>query len=606
MDANQRFQDRDETIAFNLSFCGELEHYLNDNTTTERSLARIKPRDPGLFRVWRYKTALELKRFPIHLDAIPIDSWATPKDLEDAERAVSGHIGSRLSRFDMARRRYVGGKNMAGAWGAELCYSDGEMYVEPMDPRCIRWADGFLEPHAKRNPWVMTISRMPVAEVKRRKGWKVPADLRGDEMRFTEDGYWNVPQLDSGGYPIVGKADSEPLVTVVKYRCRFENYGRGKETPPRELDPAMYHLACPDCGFKSPPQAESPVQYPPIVPGGCPDCGGTIGLVTKTYEDQGSANSKRLVICAPFSGHEEPFYEGPWEFDYPTFPVLYVEAYVMPHRAGGQSDTQVLKTPVLASDAMVRLGYETMLGSKPKWYTQRGAIENARGAVFGFEPEDGDVMYGTGEVPRPPVLLQGQGVNASMFALYDRLQSVFRSNESTSELALSPSEIKDAKVGTIEQVTETGNVVIDDHGDILYDAESLLLTCLACALRELPSKEQRYQDQKGQWQFAQLGGPTMPRVEIRVGSGRLLDSIDADDLRNYQQLSMMPPNMLEGFSRFAHVRPEVIGQIEKDRAAMPSPVAPGGPPMSGVPPGPMGAGGPPQMLPPEMNPGGMQ
>lgn len=536
----------------------------------------------------------------MHLDAVPIDEWATDEDLQDAERAVSGEITSPLKRFSNTRRRYVGGGYAAGAWAAELCHdSKVGLTVEPMDPRCLRWEDGFLDPHDPRNPWTITIRRMPINQVLARKNWKVPKDLQPDDAHLSSSGTWIWPDPGSRGDR---SESSGRLVTVVIYRCRFEDYGKPKspDAAGKELDPAMYHMACPGegCGWRSPVQAESMQTFPKYVQGGCPQCGGDIGLVTRAYDSTEKKQDKRMVICAPFSGHEEPFYEGPWDFDYPTFPVLYWESYVMPHRAGGQSDTQILKTPVLGSNAMLRLTYETGLRSRPYFFTQRGTLENARGGVFGFDPDaDGDVMYGVGEIPRPPQVIQGTGANASLFAVYDRLQAAFRTNESTSELALTPSEIKDAKVGTVEQVTETGNVVIDDHGQILYDSESLLATCIAAALRELPSRRQRYQNEQGQWQFRNLGGPMMPRVEMRVGAGQLLDTLDIDELEAYMRLSSLPPQLRRGYSRFAHISPEVIGQMEADQAALgPMP----------VPNAPMGAGGSPQMQPPMVNAGGMQ
>ena len=535
------------------------------------------PRDPGLFRVWRYKQALLLKRFPLHLEALPLEQGATAQDLEDAERAVGFLTTSRLKRFDACRRRYVGGSQACAAWAAELTYDpERGLGFRSFDPRGLRWADGFLEPHDEHNPWVMTLSRMPVSSIQQRKGWKVPADLQGDEMRLMENGGWAVPAWmppfsDRGGER--GTRPTVPLVTVAKYYCRFEPTPKpGDTTGGRALEPDMWHMACPHCGYRSPGQLEAMQSFPPYMQGGCPTCGGNMGRVTRVYEQApaaGKYGGKKLIICAPFSGHEEPFYEGPWEFDYPTFPVLYLESYVMPHRPGGQSDTQVLKTPVLASNALARLAYETLLRSRPYFAMPRdGSIENSKGAVFSFDPDaDGDVMYWTGDVPKVPQVIQGQGVNQSIFALYDRFQSVFRTNESTSELALTPSEIKDAKVGTVQQVTETGNVVIDDHGQVLYDQESLLLTCAAQALRELPSESVRFQDENGEWQFKRLGGPLMARVEVRAGPGQSLDTLDQDELDSYLKLVTMPREYRRGFARFAHIDPSVLKQIESDEAA---------------------------------------
>lgn len=565
-DCLDRFHDFHEAIKFDLEFGPDMEHYLAEPGYEERALHRMKPRDPGLFRVWRYKLGLMLKRFPINVETRPLTQDTNPEDVENARRAVERQVLDRKFNYLSVRRRLAGGALAARAWGVSLSYNPRVgLVVRSEQPDRIGWCEGFLDLHDPECPWAYRLRRMRVSEAKATFK-KAARDLKGDAGPTGEIGPRGSSQggLQPTAAPDDRRGDDE-FVTVVYFYSRFEKKSAKKPADPLvPIEPEMRHLACAQCGWTSPPQAEAMVDYPPAAQ--CPQCGDIahrVDAIARLVDDNAYTNGKRLVICAPWAqqASDAPWYDGDWEFDYDFFPVDLLIAYVPPHKTIGQSDTSILKTPLLGKNAMMRLAYETLLTSKPKWLMPpNGAVQNVYGQPFMFQPGDGDIMLYGGS-PGDVEVKQGHGVNNDVFLLMREFDAVFRVNESTSEVALSPSQLSEAKVGTVEQYTETGNVVLDDHGALLYELESRQFTNIACALRELPSRTVRYRAMDGSWQFKQIGGPLMPAVEVEVGAGHTLEELDRDEIESYMALVQMPPEARIGFAMLKHIDPSVLRML---------------------------------------------
>lgn len=556
----KRFQEFHDAIAFDLSFGPDMETYNNEPAFDERVLHRIKPKDPGLVRVWLYLVGLLLDRFPVNVEARPLTPDTTPQQVEDGRRAVESIVFDARRGYDDARRRLCGGAIAARAWGFRLGLgTDGNLIFDAEHPANITWAEGFLHPHHPENPRVMRRCRM---RIERARALFRRPDLKPDGGTDREDTSYEGDSRNTSR-PAMRRGSTE-FVTIAYVYSRFEFKAPARPKAMQALEPEMWHMACPDCGYTSPPQAEAMMSYPEQE--ACPECGGMakrIEAVPPKNPENRYTGGKRLVICAPFSqGDEEPpLYDGDWEFDYDYFPLDLLVCYPPPHKPIGQSITSILKTPLLAKNALIRLSYETLIRSKPYFVMPpSGAVTNVYGTPFAFQPSDGDVMLYGGS-PGDIQIIQGQGVNQSVFALMDRLDSVFRTNEGTSEVALTPSQLKETKVGTLEQYTESGNVRVDDHGKLLYALESRQFSNVACALRELPSRQVRYQAADGTWQFIRHGGPGMPPIEILVGAGNVLHKLDLDELRAYTALLQMPPEARMGYAALSHTDPSVLMKL---------------------------------------------
>lgn len=559
VDARKRFDELHREIAERVSFGIDMEHYVSDVSAEERQLNLIRPKDPGMFRVWAYLVALFMQRFPVHVEVIPEERGPMQPELEQAKRALEDWVNDDGVDYDLVRERVVGGGLCGGAWAAELQYSENTgLVVVDADPRNYFWAEGYKHPQDRRNPWTMRRARVPVAEVRAMFGSRVPLWLKGD------DGFSPNDEPGIGAQSAQDGEGDGGLVTLVFFRSRYEEPKKRSGRPSeRMVQEDMRYMSCASCEYRTPPQGEMMVAYPALAPGACPHCGADMSRVD-WVDGEKYAEGKRLVICAPFSGMTEPFYDDDWEFDYPTFPLLWWSVHNVPHKSIGPSRTSVLKTPTLVSNAMLLIAYQTMLRSRPYYARPDLGVQNYLGEEFGFGELDGDVMYYSRDYVKNPVeVVQGLPMNPQTFALLDRAQMMFKTNEGTSEVAMTSNELSNVKVGALEQQQQSGNVVIDRQGARFYVEESRLLSCVAAALREMRARDVRYRQPTGEWGFQLIGGETMPKVSVKVGSGYSLEKLDEQDVKVYMMLKSLSPEDRRNVAALNHADPSIVAMIEK-------------------------------------------
>lgn len=559
--AQARNRDLYEAIDYDLRFTLSLEHYLDDNDSTEQALARVKPRDPGVFRIHRHKTAMVLKRFPVRVETRPAASGADPAAVEQVRRKIEAELFNPQKGYARERRAMVSGALAARAWSMWLDYDPRVGLIHSATHmRNTLWSEGFRHPHQQLNPWMIRLQRVPIDVLRGVKDWDVSPDLACDDGTPDASGSNPDGPMSPGRGMQTREDDTNQrgLVTVAHLWQRYLDVKPGKENRvPLEED--MRYMACPRCGARTPPQAEAMQEFPDILPGGCPDCGAD--MVRIDVEPVESGEGRRYACVAPFGGVDKPLYEKEaWPFNYPTFPCQVLVAYPPPDEAVGLSDSNVLKTLTVAKNAMTRLAYETMLRSKPHTVFS-GQVETVFGEAWGEDGEDYDIMVEAN--PGGVRIVEGQGVNQSVFALRQQLDGDIFKNESTSEIPMTPGQVSDTKVGTIEQVTETGNIVTDDHGTLLYEAETPYFACIAAALRDMPSSETRYRAENGDWAFERSGGPSAPEVEVVVAAGSNLDKLDNDEIQAYMLLKQMDPFDREAFAQLKHIDQSVLFLMQK-------------------------------------------
>lgn len=579
-EAQDRLRSDHEQIGERLSLGLDFEHYRTKDTS--QAPDRIMPRDPAIFDIWRYKSALVLKRFPISVRCRPVDDEAGDYSNEAADEvkdALEDWLGNNRNRYKQTRRRYVGGAVAGGAWGARLDYDPERRtaVVRPVDGRNILLPDGILDPHDPDCEWCIIIERTPTERVRRQGRWE------GADKAMPDSGY-EVPGSTDNAYLKPGQVDlsntgpDQSIIhpsaqTTIAY-CYYRNsYKRKRKKGEGEVPEGEQRLFCLECGFTSPPQREMLEPLP--LASLCPHCGGLAELSINPITEQAAYPDGRLVICAPLDNSQtEPYYDDKWPVPWPTYPVLWLTPYTFPHRVIPQSDVSVHKTGVLASNALVRLTYNQALKSRPLMAAPAlGTFLNARGGNWTGKFEDGDILFASKAGPPPPIsFYQGSQPNNSVFALYDRLQGRMRESQGTSQISVDPQQSKDIPVGTVKTLTETGNVPLDDLGQLVYDAESPFFECIAETLRfaYVPARRIRYQMDDGRDGFKTVSGLRMPKVHVEVSAGANLDLVDVEKLNAYRALigvpegAPIPPAYRKGLARFLRVPHEVIRQIEQD------------------------------------------
>ena len=448
--------------------------------------------------------------------------------------------------------------------------------IRPLDSRNLILPDGIYDPHDPECEWAIVLDRVPTERVMRQTRWK------GASKAVPDNGYdhptnGDAGRLQPGQVDLTAGAGDASLVhpsarTTVAYCYYRESYKRKGKKLDGRVPPGEERMVCLSCGWTSPPQSANPAVMLPMADA-CPSCA---ELTDQPITTEPAFPDGRLVICAPLNDQlSDAFYDNGWPVQWPTFPVMWWTPYSYPHRLIPQSDVSIHKTGVLAANAIVRLTYEQALKSRPLLKIPRVGITNAKGKPYAFRPEDGDVLFDDMKGPPGNVqLIQGQPLNTSLFALYDRLQGRFRESQGTSQLAMNPEQSRDIAASSLRIQTETGNVPLDDHGASLYEAETPLMDCLAETLRMayVPARQIRVPGFDGHDSFKAVSGLTMPRVQVQVSAGPSLDSVDIEKLDAYRALvgipegAPTPPAYRRGMMRLAKIDPDVIRQIEQDEA----------------------------------------
>lgn len=569
---NADYREMGKRLAFALDF----KHYKQQD---DDSPARVTPKDPGVFRITRYNAAQLSKRFPVNIRCRPEDSsFGTMAEAGcvDVQHALEDWIARPRNFYKYTRRELIWGAMVAGVWYTRVDYNPEtrSASIESRDPRWIILPDGFRNPHHPKCPWIIDLDRVPT-RIAQRMNWRNARSLRPDDGYDTPgpEPYQN--KVNPGQVNLLddpdGKAwSSSEMTTIARvyWRQSFAKKQSADLTQP--LGPGLEHLRCDTCGWTSPPAAEMGRELNPAEV--CPQCGGVAELQMHRMSDVAAYPNGRMQIIAPFQDNLGDLWNDEWPCNWPSFPFGFLQSYVHPAAYLPQSDASVHKSAVLMSNALRRTTYQQAVTSQSYFKLPGGGvIKNSRRQPFTFSPDDGNVMYDeTGKLQQSQIThYPASSINTSIFALDDRIQSLFKSSDGTSDIAVAPGDSKDIPVGTIRAMTATGNVPLDEHGELLYDCESFEFGALAETLRVCAAEGMgvRHSDKRtGQSSFKQVYGAYMPRVEVVVSAGPNLDDADAAQLDTYQKLARVPPPYRRGMAKFAKVNAEVVQQIADDEA----------------------------------------
>lgn len=583
-DGQERFAQFHRLIGEELRFGHDLEQYVDDRGQERRS-QRVQPRDAGIYRVWRYNLGVVLKKFPIHITARPVDDQTDPELAADMKDALDWELTNPQKRYKDVRRRYIGHALAARVGTAFIDFypsygTYGEIFVRPGDPTKTVFADGFLDPHDPLCPWLIDWQRVPVDQARAQfKNNKIEAD----------DGFSDVAGsassivTSSGNVDVVGNNGVNPsmlegrksLCTIVRCHYRFDyekRKGKNMEADYRRLTPGERYMVCvglrgQGCGYQSETQANLNMDLPARSALTCPDCGGNLKRMDAHVRDEEILMypDGRLVIVTP--SVKDQLHDDKWQVKCRSFPMLWLVSHPAPHKPFGQSECSILWTDTLAKNSLARVAYETARRSRPYFGQPRTGLEDASGEPWEFRDEQGDTFYWTGMSPPNPIqVVQGQGVNDSLFKLYEVLDQRTQRNEGTSDFQLTAEQSKNIPVGTIEQLAETGNVPIDDFGQNVYDAEGLFhgIYCDYIAATYTPARLVRTFGPDGLPRFKRLHGPSLPAVDVVVSAGPNMSQLNRETIQNYELIASMDPTKRRGFARFAKIDPEIIRQIEQD------------------------------------------
>jgi hypothetical protein len=519
---------------------------------------------------------------------------------ELGRQALESFLLNPNTNYERVRRRVVWGMLSARMWCAEAYYEEKRIRICSVRPDQIYWDRSCLDPHDPSCRHLFHISRIPLEEAQRKKGWKNAKDLQADSgsgpVARTGD-----PTLPQGQVRLNdGKSDSaqeEKLVTILKTWIRGDETVRVSNTGRRMLPEDRRYMACASCGYQSQTEGELGFTLPEQGAEPCPDCGGTLERIDTVVTEKTSLEfpKGRLVIIAPFNQHlTEPLYDGKWPYALPTFPYLVARAYDDPDAPAGQSETSLKWDNTFATNFVMRQALEQLRDNRDRMLLPEDGLVGRDGKAFSGTDANGSMMfYNTDFPPQGVTMFRGSGIPSGTMEMYGMLTGNLKSTEGTSDLPIIPGQSLDVPASSLALRAKTGNVPIDDQRESFALDEQQFLNAVYYMLKAtmFPARAVPLKDRYGMAKMKKISGYHMPEAEIVITRSQ---SYDADDARQSAALDAVlakPPELRKLYARLYRLDPDLLTEAEKAQAEAEAkmkseaPPQPGGPAPIAAPPG---------------------
>jgi hypothetical protein len=470
------------------------ERYELDNGPEQRDRRLTQIRGQEIQDTVRHFAAEATAR-PRSVEARPVDS-DTDADAAEVEVAlVDQELRNPWKGFETRYYEAVldsREKRMGILWmDWEPGYGEygGEIMYRTIDPRRAMW-DAPYDPHHPLCGWFLEKRRCDVGWIHRNypktKSWLKPdgqsLDATGQKLRE--------------GVPIVRGSDGHSMLPTSSVRdnkaelwlCWYKNdetYAKRETGKELELDPDQRYLACANgCGYRSPTQGELLEQGKiafelPEELDGCPTCeaeglNGTLKRIDRRSEEEqvrAFARGKRLVIIAPFqpAPDDDTVYDGKWPIPRArSFPGLFLWSYLAPRKPMGKSDVTLMWDQQVASDNLATMALQRVFEHRNYWVLPAVGLYDYRGERFTFRDDQynhiyrdmSKAEYGSLQVESlNSTGLDTPGWSAAWNAVQDKLTRY----RGVTDYGLTPDASKNIAVGTVERLTQQGNIPIEEY-----------------------------------------------------------------------------------------------------------------------------------------------
>ena len=370
----------------------------------------------------------------------------------------------------------------------------GEIYFRTIDPRRCMWSPGY-DPHHPMCDVFLEKRRCDVDWVHQNyKGseWVRPdADSLDDSLSRLDR---NVPLIQGAdGHsmrPNTSVRDNKAELWFFWYKN--DRASKKRETGKQlELPAEQRYMACGNgCGYRSPTQGELQQQtasdgspklagdLPPELEG-CPQCAdqgmaGTLKLVDRRAEEEdvlAYSRGKRLLIIAPFSAapDDRAIYDDKWPIARArSFPGLFFWSYLSPRRPMGKSDVTLMWDQQVASDNLDTMALHRVFEHRNYWEFPARGIYNGAGQRFECRDDDENIMFRDEtkmEFGRSEVRLhQGVGLDWQGWQVAkNAVQNALTRYRGVTDYGLTPDTSKNIAVGTVERLTQQGNIPVAEY-----------------------------------------------------------------------------------------------------------------------------------------------
>lgn len=598
----EHWQDIHDAVTEELLFF-DGHHYDVETDRHQRDRYAVKVIGQESFNVIRHKSS-QVTGTPRQMEARPLDQEEDPVLAEAATGLVEWEMNNPLKMLDDYLDIMVTGCLAARYWGIYIDFDPnigefGEITFGNVDPRNVVWEPGFHNPHDPACNWLIEDNRINVESAKELFPEHADAIVSDYDSRdSTDSNTVEFPTVDDG------------KVTI--RRCWLKNDRTMKVDSKAnsfvELPEDKRYMACPQCGWNSPPQGEIPEVDMPET-GTCQQCGGPSRRVDGTIEDVSRRrfkDGKRLIITLPTIGVQEPVYDGPWPVVCRTFPRFFLTDYLHPSKPVGPSDISLNWSAQQMSDILMTTAGQRMLEFRNYYMMPEAGVADYKGDRFEFRDDQFNVMFYKGDMaPSAVQTLAGTSLDPAWNIYFQAVQVVLKSVQGISDLGLTPQQSKDIASSTVQQLTAMGEVPVEHLKRRYHRLLSLFAGTLWDFIRQTytPARLARLRMSDGTDIVRSLKGDELPNFDFVLTDAAPLSALDkarAEATSILIQTAEQNPDWLDLIAWQNKMPASVLAAVKKKLAERAQrmaeqPQQPGMPPGQGGPQAPPGGSmGPPE------------
>lgn len=500
----------DEACKREIEFALKNAHYEYDRQD-QRDWHAMQPVTSDLFHMIRHKAA-EIAGSEIYLDCRPVDDIADPLAADTARAVIESQIFDPLKRYMPCRRRMVIGGLAGRLWYTEIGWDpeigSGECVFSGLPPWRVHVAPGWLDPHDPTCPWLGIEYDMRISDVwaraKKNGGeWDDEVlDVYSDGNASHEDG----ARQDTSTAGTLSGANTYPQFTgsstetvkVLKWYFRRDRT-RGRRAKMLPLPPPEHFMLCPECGYVDHEHPRDPMGALPGAGEFCPQCLRSAGETDPALVQSGGGGASdspppipqlqrvteipeeefflryphgRMVIALP-NAHVTA-YDGEWDCPMRSFPVMEFKGYEHPYERYGLSDTFLHWTSQVILDLCLKSGFFQLMQNGDIIIAPFDALRTADDEPFEFTGDHGAIAYTRSTQAAQYVKhFQGSGISPGLPQFYGMVRDMMLMTQGTTDLGLAPSQSKDIPVGTVDKLTDVGEIPVRDHIRMLRETESI-------------------------------------------------------------------------------------------------------------------------------------